>query len=264
MKVTLKRTKQTSFGDKSLTVYSNAVKTWLGAPISLSTGQRVTGLTAEDEAELEGQMGLEKGTLKKNSKFWDDYTIVILGNQLVLDDSEPEQALKLKVLKANKTKIAQSIKEWRTEKPDALFYIHSEEEEAKIENVGFKFKRKANSHFDGMSIDDMRDALLFYNIKSETLSNEAIEAKLYKQLELNPRGFLAIVEDEGYKTKLFVKQLVKMDILQTKGAGFTFEGEMLAYSLDKAVEYLQDKDNSNMLLTFKQMLQEKESTTKKK
>src|SRR5688572_30360227 len=141
--VTIQRLNGVQFG--GLSIYPKSV-TVLSTEMGKDKLYK-TGLTEEEERKYEGILGLNPGTLKRNSKFWAELTVRIGGKSLKLDLDNPLDYLKYKVC-LQSSKIANSITE-KSKWPDAMFVIFDEEEEAKRENIKISAKRKAYAKFGG-------------------------------------------------------------------------------------------------------------------
>jgi hypothetical protein len=258
--IKVKRAKQHGWGDVKLKAY-NGAKTRLGIPID-AYGNQVTGLSKDDEHRLEDAMGLDRGTLKKGSvrgdapvNYWTNYTIDIFGmDVLTLDTSIPEHELQHKILLARKD-VAKDINELKS-KPEALFVLFNDDDEAEKAVVRGKAKRLAGALFDTLSPEDMRNLLLLYGEDSTTNSNAVVESKLERYMEDDYNRFLAIANDSNLKDKVFIAKLQKAGIVRKNGQQYLEEGtnEHLAYSLDEFVTFLQDKKQNGKVLQFKEAL----------
>lgn len=66
------------------------------------SGNLYTGLSAEDAARLEKEIGYPEGQLSPNSTFWDTFAVKIGKKDLILDTNRPEDELKYLFLKSIK------------------------------------------------------------------------------------------------------------------------------------------------------------------
>lgn len=88
----------------------------------------------------------------------------------------------------------------------------SEAEEANKIN---KIKREAYREMDKMSIEDMRKCLRLYGIKSDTMSNELIEAKLTEQIEESPKKFIMKwVENPNKEINFVIEEAIAKNIIR--------------------------------------------------
>lgn len=237
------------------------IKTYAQSTIKLGPaldqfGQPVTGLNSKaEEAEMEEKLGLDKGTLAKNSDFWTEFYVLVEDKTLEIDTEIPEHELWYKFLKAQK-KVAKSKAELKTN-ASAQFVLFSDDEEAKIENKGHKNKANAYALANEMSPADMRQVLLFYGKGGNSSSDEAVSNAIYQQVESNPVKFLEIIKDPSLKQKAFVLELVRYGVLTKRGTAYLFGEDTLGMDMEQMVEYLGKKDNQAMVKTLKDELKYK-------
>lgn len=248
--VKMKRAK--AHGWLGLKSYANT-KTRIGCPLD-RFGKPVTGLTPEDETELELALGLDKGTLNRNNVFWTDFFVDIFDGTITLDTEVPEHRLQHKFLTAQK-KVAKSMAELKTN-ANAIFVMYNEEDEAAKENKRNKNTRLAYRLFDEMSTEDMANVLMLYGKPAGSTSPSMIENTLQKLIDEDATTFLAHAGDPKMKMKVFVLRLVRAGILAKKGPGFAEYGseDILAYDMEGMINYLEAKTNNAKLLQFKQAL----------
>jgi len=259
--VKVKRAKKNGWGSNVLKAFTGA-RTRLGVQID-RYGNQVTGLTKDDESRLEEAMGFEKGHLKKGSvaglvpqvNFWTTFTVDFIDTDtLILDTSIPEHELQYKVL-MSRTDIAKDLNDLKN-KPNALFVLFNDDEEAEKANVRGKSKRLAYTIFEGLSPEDMRNMLLLYGETSDSSSNAVVENKLEKYMEDDYAKFVQTANDSNLKDKVFITKLQKAGIIRKSGQQFIEEGtgEHLAYSLDEFVTFLKDKKNQGKVVQYKEAL----------
>lgn len=82
--------------------------------------------------------------------------------------------------------------------PSKDYVLINKDAEAEQANRVNKVKREAYRELDKMSIEDMRKCLRLYGMKSDTMSNELVEAKLTEQVETSPEKFML----NGQKTQI--------------------------------------------------------------
>lgn len=258
--IKVKRAKKNGWGDTTLKAFTGA-RTKLGVPIDRQ-GNQITGLTHEDEVRLEEALRLDKGTLKRGSvkegspiNYWTHFSVDFIDTDVVtLDTSIPEDEIKYKLLLA-RYDIAKDLNDLKT-KPNALFVLFNDDDEAEKANIRGKSKRLAYTIFESLSPDEMRNLLLLYGESSESNSNAIVETKLERHMEDNYGRFLEIAKDSDLKDKVFITKLQRAGIIRKTGQQYVEEGtnEHLAYTLDEFVTYLKDKKNQNKLLQFKEAL----------
>lgn len=263
MIVKVKKVKNQGWGTNQVKAYEGT-KTKVIPSIDRN-GNYNTGLTLEDEARLEPLLGLQKGNLNKSkeNKWWSQYNdglgyfIEFTGNTpLILDTEIPEHELSYLVLKGQK-RVAKSVKE--STHPSAQFVIFNEEDEADKENKRGKNKRQANSLFETLSVNEMRNVLLMYGKNAESSSPAIIENQLSKLMDEDPLTFLVHAKDPHIKNKVFILSLVSAGILTRKGGAFieSVTEDILAYDMDTMIQFLDEKKNNGKLIQFKEALKNK-------
>lgn len=240
--------------------FYSACAAHIGAPIDVKTGARKTGLTEKEERDLESEFNYDPGYLKRTSKFWDDYFVVIDADGATLDTSTPEGKLAYKVLQVNELLVAKSIKEL-SEKAEAQFVLIAEEEEAKVESVSVNKKMEAYGLLSGMSATERRQLMLIYGRKSDNMSDDAIIASLGREIEESPKLFLERAKDPDLKHIIFLNELRLEGIIERKGHALFFNETLLGADMEDSITFLKDKNNNEIVVNLKKLLVE---TTKKK
>ena len=105
----------------------------------------------------------------------------------------------------------------------------SEAEEANKIN---KIKREAYREMDKMSIEDMRKCLRLYGIKSDTMSNELIEAKLTEQIEESPMNFnMKRVDNLYIDIYIVIADAITKNIIRKNSAHYYFGPDLIGIFL---------------------------------
>ncbi len=242
-------------------------ETWLVPPKNSQTGQRITGLTEEDERRLELKMRLAPGTLNKyNDDFWSGYKIKIPKEGRILFLENPKDELDILVLKAN-PKVANSAMEV-ADSPGASHYLTSVEKEAEVSNVKDRSERVAIKKYGQLSTQDMIDTLRVYSLLSGKASAkitkstpvDLIESTLYNKLKEDSEEFMRIVEDPSFKTKVLIDNLVAKKILLRSGSKYLVYGtsDALGSTLQDTIDYLENPHNQSVLIEMKSKLEASE------
>jgi hypothetical protein len=235
--------------------YYDKATTRISVGLDSKTGELKTGLTKEDEIELEKELGYLPGTLARSSEFWREFYIPIGRDGLDLDTAEPMQRLYHKVLSAKKM-VAKSLDELKTNS-QAQFVMFNEVEEAKSANLSRKDKKNAFAKFAKMTASEMRETLLHYGEDAYNMDEEVVEDLLGTKMESNPTLFLTIVGDPDFGVKAFLQKLASTGILRKKNGQYIY-GEVILGTIDKAIEYLKnEKDNQEVIIGLKRQLQDK-------
>jgi len=216
------------------------------------TGVLNTGLTEEDERRLENKMNMSPGTLSRyNSDYWTMFKIDVPKEGAILDLSFPEDELKFLVLKAHQ-RVANSEME-RFDSPFAEYIMTSDEQEAKVENKKSKLKRKAYKVFSNMNTTEMKDVLKVMGKRvGDDASVDFVESQLDKIVTDNPQEFLNTVEDPTFKMRAFIDDCIATRVLVKNGTKYQLPGgDVVGYTLEQTIEYLQNPDNQEVYLDLK-------------
>jgi len=216
------------------------------------TGILNTGLTEADEKRLERKMHMSPGTLSKyNRDYWTMFKIDVPSEGISLDTNSPEDEVKYLVLKAHQ-RVANSEME-RFDTPFAEYVMTSVEQEAKMENKKSKLKRRAYKVFSNMSTTEMADVLKVMGKRAgDTASVDFIESQLDKIVTEDPQTFINTVEDPTFKMRAFIDDCISSRVLVKNGTKYQLPGgDVVGYTLEQAIEYLQNPDNQEVYLDLK-------------
>jgi len=206
----------------------------------LRDGSRYTGLTREDEKRLGEEL---RKDLNPNSEFWDTFFIRIGSEPLRLNLDSPMDELKYKFLKSHKL-VKNSYSE---NKATAEYVLVDYDEEAKKENKGAKLKRKAFKEFDKLSANDIRKALRLYGFKSDNISAEQAEQKLFEVVENDPQQFLDIwVNNKNRQTQFLVEEAVAKNVIRKNKNAYMYGTEIIGRDMEDAIAFLDDKQNQEI------------------
>ena len=154
-------------------------------PYWTRNGNIYTGLSTADARRLEKALGKQEGELNPDSEFWDTFAVKIGKKDVILDTDRPLDELQYLFLKGHK-RVADGLSNMN---PSKDYVLINKDAEAEQTNRINKAKREAYRELDKMSIEDMRKCLRLYGMKSDTMSNELVEAKLSEQVETSPEKF---------------------------------------------------------------------------
>ena len=102
-----------------------------------------------------------------------------------------------------------------------------------------------------MSIEDMRKCLRLYGIKSDTLSNEMVEAKLSEQIESAPDKFITRwVENPNREMNFIIETAISKNIIRRNRSQYYFGTDMIGKGLEDVIAYLNDKKNQDIKLAI--------------
>lgn len=241
-------------------------ETWKVPTKSSQTGQRQTGLTPEDEARLERKLKLAAGSLSKyNEDFWSNYKIKIPKEGRIFYMENPKDELDVLILKAHPD-IANSAMEV-ADSPGASHYLSSLEKEAEVNNAKDKSEREAIKLYAGLGTDEKIDVLKVYGLLggrssikiTKNTSVDLIESSLYEKLKNDPDEFIRIVKDPSFKTRVLIDSLIAKRILIRSGSKYIVHGgDAIGVNLEATIEYLEDPQNQDVLISLKGKLEASE------
>lgn len=195
--------------------------------------------------QLELDMGLDQGTLKKGSlhkpnDFWINYAVRIGEGEEKFDTTIPEHRLAIEFLKAQ-PQVAFGVKNIKAK---SEYLLYTREEEARQSNTEKKSKRDAYVMFEKLTLDDMAEILQLTGVKTGAMSKDAIEDALTDFLEAYPDKFKAMVNDPIRKFKTFINKALDKGILSLDGGAVMYNEIMLGYDKDSAAVHLSSPDGA--------------------
>lgn len=223
-------------------------------PYWTRTGNIYTGLSDEDARRLEKELGYEEGKLNPSSEFWTTFAVQLGKRDLILDTNKPYDELKYLFLKNHK-RVADGMNAMNPSKDYLLINKDSEAEETNKRN---KVKRDAYRELDKMSIEDMRKCLRLYGMKSDSMSNELVEAKLSEQIESAPDKFIMKwVNNPNKEMNWMIEEALSKNILRRNRAQYYFGTDLIGNGIEDVIAYLKDKKNQDILISIKNELKSK-------
>ena len=223
-------------------------------PYWTRTGNIYTGLSEEDARRLEKELGYEEGKLNTSSEFWTTFAVQLGKRDLILDTNKPYDELKYLFLKNHK-RVADGMNALNPSKDYLLINKDSEAEETNKRN---KVKRDAYRELDKMSIEDMRKCLRLYGMKSDSMSNELVEAKLSEQIESAPDKFIMKwVNNPNKEMNWMIEEALSKNILRKNRAQYYFGTDLIGNGIEDVIAYLKDKKNQDILISIKNELKSK-------
>ena len=223
-------------------------------PYWTRSGNIYTGLTNEDARRLEKALGKQEGELNPNSDFWTTFAVRIGAKDLILNTDRPMDELQYLFLKNHK-RVAVGLSNID---PSKDYVMINSDAEAEQQNKANKTKREAYRELDKMSIEDMRKCLRLYGMKSDTMSNELVEAKLTEQIEKSPEKFmLKWVNNADKDINYLIEEAIAKNIIRRNRSQYFFGTDMIGNGLDDAIAYLKDKKNQEIMLSIKQEIKSK-------
>ena len=211
------------------------------------SGSRYTGLSKEDQKELEEALGMAEGSLGPDAPYWDTFAIKLGKKDMIIDTDRPEGKLQYLFLKKHK-RVADGLNRVT---PSTDYVIINKEAEAEVANKANKVKREAYRAMDKMTLEEMRKCLRLFGIKSDTLSNEMVEAKLAESIEKDPAKFIRIwVENPNKEINFIIEEALAKNIIRKNRATYYFGTDVIGNGLEDVIAYLNDKKNQDIKLSI--------------
>lgn len=210
-------------------------------------GNIYTGLTEEDARRLEKEIGYPEGHLSPLSPFWKTYSIKLGAKPLILHTERPEDELAYLFLK-NYKQVALGLSNIR---PHHDYVLVNSEAEAEAKNKINKIKRDAFAEFNKMSLEDMRKCLRIYGHKSENISNELVESKLFEIIESDPNKFFMVwVNNKNKDTQYILETSISKNIIRKSKNVYYYGTDIIGRSNDEAIAFLNDKANQDIKISI--------------
>lgn len=235
---------------------------YLTVQVNRHTNTLNTGLSLEDEKRLETKMNLAPGSLSRNKgKYWETFRVAITQSGAILKPSTVyADEIAYKVFLEHQ-EVANSAQEFKTGTGNsagfARYVMYSEEEEVANLNSTLNTEIEALNLFSAMSESEMRDFLkVFGKGVSKSTGLDFIKAQVYKLVKEDSKLFIQTMKDADYKVKVFIKDCIANGVLKDSAGKYTRPGgEVIAYSELQLIDFLRNKENSEVTAHIKAQLQ---------
>jgi len=224
-------------------------------------GSYLKFLTNEELEAFENLLQYNKGDLsfyKRDNNFWDKFSVELDKGGTTLDNNEPIDALKIRLLQIQ-SEVAKSWKERLNNPGEYWFALVDEDVEIqdKLNLVQLKAKAyKLLSKIEG-STTKMVNTL---KVLGKTPSPDAKKDWLYTELatiieQVQPmkgvktiHDFIEVREDVNFDLKVFINDAIRVGEIEKRGTIYSLAGgDRIGGSLNDAIEYFKDKANSDVL-----------------
>jgi hypothetical protein len=207
------------------------------------SGQLYTGLTPEDSERLEKALQKDSRSLVPSSEFWNTYSIKMGNKDLILNTEFPSDELKY-LFALNHKRVANG---YNDNKPTADYVLIDKESEAHQSNKFNQLKRKANKEFDKLSTADMKKALRLFGHRSDNLSAELVEAKLFELVDKDPIKFLdRWVENKKRETEYLIQEAVAKNVIRKNRSEYTYGMDNIGHMLEEVISYLDSPEHRDL------------------
>jgi hypothetical protein len=199
-----------------------------------------TGLTEEDAKRLGEKLGKD---LHPSSEFWLDFYIRVGGKDVFLHLDDPWDELRYLYLKSHK-RVANG---YIDKNPYADYVLVNKEVEAVESNKINQIKRKAMKEFDKLSLTDMRKILRLYGVKSDNLTSELVESKLFDIVERDPNKFFdKWVNNSKRETDYLIQEAVAKNVIRRNKSEYKYGTDSIGHTLDDTISYLDSPENRDL------------------
>ena len=184
---------------------------------------------------IEKELGMEPGTLKRGTSytpnpFWVQYCVDIKSAETKFDTTNPEDFLAVEFLKAQRHVAFGN----NNLKADSIYLLYSPEEAAVVANKSNKGRRDANKLFESLSLQDRKEVLDMFGVRTESLSVDEIENKLYDKMEEYPTKFTMFVNEPTRKQQAFIRTCLDRGILTKVNGDVMYNDTLLSYDVPNA------------------------------
>lgn len=249
-------TKYGNFGARSqktgklLPTYQDCTETWKPG-ISARTGSLVTGLTKDEEDFFEEELGLEEGTLKKSSRYWDNFKIKVPSEGITLDLSDAMSYLKYKLLTADKM-VANSNADLKAN-PYCEYIMIRESEKAENESSERRIKIQSYGILDRLTAQDYQDIYLIKNgASAEDVDLSIVKNDVEKYAENSPKQFVSLFTDKDFSDKVTITKFIQKKIITKTGRGLNsplyFNDVFLGNNVEECMNFLKQSENNSIFV----------------
>lgn len=230
-------------------------------PIDIDKKQFKQILNKDEQTAFEQYLTLKPGEMSfynRNSPYWTNYRVKINKEGREFDLSNVKDNLDLRVFKAQKW-VAPSYAE---RFDDAAYKFAIEEEETVIADKLKKSDKNKEAYKQYGKIEEfpskLKNVLRVYG-KTGITNNAGLnflQSEVSTIIETDVEGFLSIVLDKNFETKIFIQDALDCKAIEKSGRlGYKFKGtddvEKFASTLEDAIEFFTDAKNQDLFLKVK-------------
>lgn len=215
-------------------------------------GLRYTGLSDEIARTLETKLGYPVNHLAPYSEFWTTYAIRVPAEGIIIHTESPVHELMYHFVKNHK-RVADGTNKVTNSTDYVLTNQNIEAEEANKRN---KVKREAVAEYGKLSITDMRKAMRLLGEKSDSISQDLVESRLFDIIEKDPKKFLDIwVNNESKETDWLLTEAISKNVVRRNKNVYYYGTDIIGSSKADAIAFLDDKNNQEIRLVIMNAIQ---------
>lgn len=167
---------------------------------------------------------------------------------------KPEDELAYLFLKNHK-RVATGLSNIR---PQHDYVLVNTDAEAEAANKLNKIKREAFAEFNKMSLEEMRKCLRIYGHKSDNISNELVESKLFELIEKDPRKFFLLwIDNKNKDTQYILETAISKNVIRKSKNVYYYGTDVIGRSQDDAISFLNEKANQDIKISILEQIDAK-------
>lgn len=222
--------------------------------------------------ELAKKVGAENIDARPDNPVWSKIVkpLKVDNNDIVLDRTNPIQALQLCMLMGNNT-VALSNRHEDAHNPKLIkpqYYIYNEEKETQVKLTSFDTRKTAYQLCDNLSMYAKKEILNIKGVSTWNMSDNAVNSKISDLVESKPDEFiqLAKLESQERERRAFVAELINYKLINERNDGVFYgrdEDDILAYGLPQLIAHIFNPNNKIKLQWFESELNMRKSKSER-
>lgn len=227
------------------------------APKMLRNGQYTNILTKDEKEFLEDCMEREDGDGLSvyNKKFWDDFYVLLGKDDTRLNLSDPIDFIKYKVLVTHTDLVAPNIESMHNKASYKYVLIRQNDEDNQAKA---KISKRSRAYIKYGNIESDKASLMYViklitgRVPSGASKLLTLQNKVGELVDEQYDNFLKIVDDNDFKTKVFIDAGLRAGAIIRRGDEFyTAENKAMLFSgdkatVDQAVRFLNSPENQEI------------------
>ena len=134
----------------------------------------------------------------------------------------------------------------------------NKESEAEESNKKNKAKREAYAAFNKMSLEEMRKCLRLYGQKSDNISSELVESRLFELIDNDPQKFFLLwVNNNSKETQYIIEAAIAKNIIRKQRNVYYYGTDVIGRSIDDTIAMLDDKANQDVRIAILKEIESK-------
>lgn len=219
------------------------------------SGNKYTGLTEQEAKEMEKKCGYPEGHLAPYSKFWNSFCVKISDKEIVLNTENPLEELQYMFLRGHR-RVANSL---NSIKPSTDWVLVNKDSEAQEANAINRVRRNALKELDKMSLEEMRQCLRLFGMKSDTMSAELVENRLVDLIESDPQRFFnKWVNNKVKSTEFIIEAALAKNIIRKSRNIYYYGTDIIGNNIEDTIAQLDSPKNQDIKLAIIKEIESKQ------